>query len=162
MSWTAATRTRRDVRRVRWSRAGGARQGAPEHVSIKVPSGLQELRLLELRGRSAPRVLVRVRSRTPARVGARLPSGGAGLPLSQITIADPVHGRVGTARMPQYGTTSGLRPGASAGCRMRAPMVRASTSAVTFGDLVVAERDVHEHLVRAACPGYGSSVMCAA
>ena len=131
MSWTAATRTRRDVRRVRWSRA--RRQAGCARARVdQGASRLQELRLLELRGRRAPRVLVRVLAERAARSarGCRAAAPGCRCPRSPSP--SRTTGGTASARMPQNGTTSGLRPGASAGCRMRAPIVRASTSAVTF------------------------------
>jgi hypothetical protein len=65
-------------------------------------------------------------------LGAVFVSGGVGVPLSHTTIAEPRNGWRGAGRMPQCGTTSGLRPGASAGVCSRAPIVRASMSAVTI------------------------------
>ena len=63
--------------------------------------------------------------------------------------------------MPQNGSTSGLRPGGERG------LVGAGADRARLDlrgdvrDLVVAERDVQQHLVRRRV-GYGSSVMCAA
>ena len=62
--------------------------------------------------------------------------------------------------IPQNGFASVERPGSSLS-HTRAPIVRASTSAADVRHLVVAERDVQQHLVRRRV-GYGSSVMCCA
>ena len=58
--------------------------------------------------------------------------GGAGVPKSHSSSTEPSNGDDGTAGMPHIGVTSLLRPGASAGCRTNAPIVRASVSVPMF------------------------------
>ena len=113
---------------------------------------LQELRLLLARagvlrglscGSSPERfgVLVRAAGRSPGlrpTVGGRCPTARS---PSRRTGSSPIGG---ISRKRGHGE----RPGSSAGGSARAPIVRASTSAARVGDLVVAERHVHQHRVR--------------
>ena len=57
-------------------------------------------------------------------------SGAGGVPESHITSAEPVNGMYGIRLRPYHGFENAERPGASAGWRMRAPIVRAMIRAV--------------------------------
>ena len=98
VSWTAATRTPAKLRENASAENGagddaqnGARQGAPEHGSTTAPSSFRNSDFWSwaagvARGRlcgSSP---------NSGSNGGTFPSGGAGLPLSQKTIAEPLHG----------------------------------------------------------------------
>ena len=113
VSWTAATRILATLR----GSAGhqnGARQGSPAHVSTTAPSGVRNSDFWSCaagvaRGRlcgSSPK---------SGSVGGTLPSGGAGRPAVPVDDRRAVPRERGIGRMPQNGTTSGLRPGGERG-----------------------------------------------
>ncbi len=104
-------------------------QGAPSHTSITAAADPQELGLLAAGGRAVPRRAVRVLALARRRVRDRR-RRDAGVPEHERGAAE--RDTPSMRGMPKYGSTSCGGPGASAGQRTAAPIVRASTSAVTF------------------------------
>ena len=77
-----------------------------------------------------------------------------------MTSTEPRNGVDGTAGMSQNGTTSGLRPGADAGCHSLAPIEQAERLGANVRDLVVAEGlDDQDLMARRARVGIGGEVL---
>ena len=68
---------------------------------------------------------------SPSR-GGRFWSGGAGVPKSHTTSAEPGNGNDGTGSRPKKGSTAVARPSRSAGWRTCAPIVRDAIVVPTF------------------------------